>query len=433
MTATENGGVRAVRDAGGSALQSALVVGAGLMGASAGLALGGKSVTTYLTDRDAGAVRLAADLGGGLEDPPPGPVDLAILAVPPDAVAEVLVDLQGKQAARAYTDLASTKGHVQRAAATAGADLSSFVGGHPMAGRERSGAAAARSDLFSGRPWVLCPSEQTDRDALALAVSAATLCGALPVVMGAEEHDRAVALVSHAPQLLASVMAARLEQADETALALAGTGLRDVTRVAASDPDLWQRILATNAAAVADVVAAAADELSRVAIELREAGVRGPAGGTTPSVASVPDRDSHEAPGLAATLDLLARGRRGEARLPGKHGSAHMAYAVVPVVLPDRPGQLARLFADAGVAGLNIEDVRIEHSPGQPVGLVELAVRPPVAGRLASVLADRGWTVHQVPRGTTPFSNPGQDVPRGTTPFSNPRRDVEPEPSAEAQ
>ena len=399
MTAA-TGGVRAMSGAEGhealscGELRTVLVVGAGLMGASAALALRAGGVTTYLADRDAGAVRLAADLGAGREEPPPGPVDLAILAVPPDAVAGVLVDLQGKHTARAYTDLASTKGHVQWAAAAAGADLSSFVGGHPMAGRERSGAAAARSDLFDGRPWVLCPSDQTDRAALALARRAAELCGALPVVMDAEEHDRAVALVSHAPQLLASVMAARLEDADDAALALAGTGIRDVTRVAASHPELWRRILGTNAAAVADVVAAAADDLSRVAAELRQAGVRDPAESTAPGGVSVHHQDGREASSLPATNDLLARGRRGEARLPGKHGSAHVAYAVVPVVLPDRPGQLARLFTDAGAAGINIEDVRIEHSPGQPVGLVELAVQPAVADRLGRSLAERGWTVH---------------------------------------
>jgi prephenate dehydrogenase len=69
-------------------------------------------------------------------------------------------------------------------------------------------------------------------------------------------------------------------------------------------------------------------------------------------------------------------------------------YAIVPVVLPDRPGQLARLFTDAGNAGVNIEDVRIEHSPGQPVGLIELAVQPEMADRITAALTARGWTIH---------------------------------------
>jgi prephenate dehydrogenase len=243
-----------------------------------------------------------------------------------------------------------------------------------MAGRERSGPAGARADLFEGRPWVLTPTEQTAPVVRDLALDAVRLCGGLPVVMAAAEHDRAVALISHAPHLLAALMAARLEQADEAAVALAGTGIRDVTRIAASDPELWRQILATNAPAVAEVLDRIGADLREIAAELGRAGV--------------PD------PLLPATAGLLARGRRGEARLPGKHGTAHVDYAIVPVVLPDRPGQLARLFTDAGEAGVNIEDVRIEHSPGQPVGLIELAVQPEMADRLATALAERGWTVH---------------------------------------
>jgi prephenate dehydrogenase len=193
-------------------------------------------------------------------------------------------------------------------------------------------------------------------------------------MMKADEHDRAVALISHAPHLLAALVAASLEQADEAAVALAGTGIRDVTRIAASDPGLWRQILATNAPAVAEVLGRIGADLQRVAAELGTAG---------PS-----DRP------LPATASLLARGRRGEARLPGKHGTAHVDYAIVPVVLPDRPGQLARLFTDAGNAGVNIEDVRIEHSPGQPVGLIELAVQPEMADRITAALTARGWTIH---------------------------------------
>jgi prephenate dehydrogenase len=221
---------------------------------------------------------------------------------------------------------------------------------------------------------VLTPTDQTAPEVRDVALKAVRLCGGVPVVMAADEHDRAVALISHAPHLLAALMAARLEQADEAAVALAGTGIRDVTRIAASDPELWRQILATNAPAVAQILDRIGADLQEVAAELGRAGPPEPA--------------------LPATAGLLARGRRGESRLPGKHGTAHVSYAIVPVVLPDRPGQLARLFTDAGEAGVNIEDVRIEHSSGQPVGLIELAVQPEMAIGLAAALAARGWTVH---------------------------------------
>lgn len=354
-------------------LRSALIVGAGLMGASVALALRSRGVDTYITDRDPAAARLAADLGAGTDAPPAHPVDVAVIAVPPSGIVPVLLDLQGKRIAAAYTDLASTKSHIQVAATAAGVDLGAYVGGHPMAGRERSGPGAARADLFQGRPWVLTPSAATLAATVAAAETVVGACGATPVVMTAAEHDRAVALVSHAPQVVASLVAARLVDAPAGAVALAGQGMRDVTRIAASDPGLWREILATNATAVADVIDALREDLVRVAAELRAT-----AGPTDP---------------LSATVGLMSAGNAGEARLPGKHGAPHTDYAVVPVILPDHPGQLARLFTDAGVAGINIEDVRIEHSPGQPVGLVELAVAPAVADRLIEALRARGWSV----------------------------------------
>lgn len=91
---------------------------------------------------------------------------------------------------------------------------------------------------------------------------------------------------------------------------------------------------------------------------------------------------------------ILAAGRAGRDRIPGKHGGRAVHYAVVPVVIPDEPGALARLFAAAGEAGVNIEDVAIEHSPGQPVGLVELSVAPDRADDLHRALRERGWLVH---------------------------------------
>jgi len=94
-----------------------------------------------------------------------------------------------------------------------------------------------------------------------------------------------------------------------------------------------------------------------------------------------------------ALVALLDRGQAGVARIPGKHGGAAREFAVVQVVIPDQPGELARLFHATGVAGVNIEDVRIEHSPGLPVGVAELYVRPGEAGPLLEALAAGGWPV----------------------------------------
>jgi len=204
----------------------------------------------------------------------------------------------------------------------------------------------------------------------------ARACGAQPVRMSAADHDRWVALVSHAPHAVAAAMAARLEQAPPGALDLAGQGLRDVTRIAAGDTGLWTQILAANAAHASQVLAALAADVADAAATL----------------ARIAQGDEEAVKHLTG---LLERGGAGVARIPGKRGGPAPAYAIVQVVIGDRPGELARLFQAAGDAGINIEDVGIEHSPGLPAGVAELAVRPQEAGRLVEALAAGGWPVRR--------------------------------------
>ena len=350
-----------------------VVIGTGLIGTSVALALSERGDQVWLADRDPVSVRLAAELGAGvpLAEKPGDPgesADIAVLAVPPAAVAATLLDAQKRDLARVYTDVASVKARPLREAAELGCDLTCFVAGHPLAGRERSGPAAARADLFLGRPWALCPTPESAPSAVEAVRALAEACGAQIAVVDAEEHDRAVALVSHGPHVTAAAVAARLEAAPEAALGLAGQGVRDVTRIAAGDPGLWIGILSANAEPVADVIDEVAADLAATAAALR-------------------------AGGGDAVTDLLRRGGSGRSRLPGKHGDRAGTYAVVAVLIPDRPGELALLFQAAGVAGVNIEDVTIEHSPGRPVGVVELSVRPAAAQRLADELRARGWSV----------------------------------------
>jgi prephenate dehydrogenase len=342
-----------------------------------------RGAEVLLADRDTASLRLAVELGAGTalpEGDPGEPADLAVLAVPPAAVAAALLDAQKRGLARAYTDVASVKARPLAEAAELGCDLSTFVAGHPLAGRERSGPAAARSDLFLGRPWALCPSPESSAEAAATVTALARACGAEPLTVGPAEHDRAVALVSHAPHVVSAAMAARLGDASEVALALAGQGVRDVTRIAASDPGLWIGILSANAGPVADVLDAVAGDLALAAAMLRAGADNG---GPVAEVAA------------QKVTELLRRGTEGRQRIPGKHGGRPRSYAIVSVVIPDRPGELARLFRAAGDAGVNVEDVAIEHSPGRPVGVAELSVRPESADELAVELRARGWSVPQ--------------------------------------
>jgi prephenate dehydrogenase len=381
-----------------------VIVGAGLIGTSVGLALRERGIRVWLADRDHQAAALAATLGAGDLLPtlttsvtvaPPlwEEADLAVLAVPPDVVAPALAAAQKSGLARCYTDVASVKARPVAAVRDLGCDLASYVPSHPLAGRERGGPVAARADLFLGRPWALCPLPETAGPALAAVTALVTACGAEPVTAGVAEHDGWVALVSHAPHLVASAMAARLAGAPQGALGLVGQGLRDVTRIAAGDPALWTQILTANAAGVADVLTAVADDLRAVAADLEAAAAVRP----TPGAEGA--HSVHGAEGAHSVLTgLLETGAAGVARIPGKHAGPATEYAIVQVVIPDRPGELSRLFAATEDARINIEDIRIEHSPGLPVGVAELAVRPDAASSLATALATRGWVATLVPR-----------------------------------
>ena len=236
-------------------MRTALVIGTGLIGTSAALALAKRGVVVHLTDHDPEQARTAAALGAGTDEAPDGPVDLAIVAAPPAHVAGVLADAMRRGVARGYIDVASVKGGPRRELEALGLELSSYIGTHPMSGRERSGPLAATADLFEGRPWVLTPTRDTDTEVLNLALELVSHCRAVPVVMDADAHDRAVALVSHMPHLVSSMVAARLENAEEAAVRLCGQGIRDVTRIAASDPRMWIDILSANPGPVADLLA----------------------------------------------------------------------------------------------------------------------------------------------------------------------------------
>jgi prephenate dehydrogenase len=352
---------------------SVVVVGTGLIGTSVALALRQRDVRVFLADRDAGTVRLARELGAGEEWTPGRTADLAVLAMPPQFVAQQLLDLQKNDAARFYTDVASVKGLPVAQAIQLGCDLTTYVAGHPLAGSEKSGPGAARADLFLGRPWAVCPTAEASAEAVQTVFELVALCGANAVTVEAEQHDRAVAVISHAPHVAAAAVAARLAEASDTALGLSGQGVRDVTRIAAGDPALWTGILSGNAVPVAEVLEAVAADLDEAARSLR---------------AFAGDRTA-----ITGVTDLLHRGVAGTSRIPGKHGGPARVYAVVQVVIGDRPGELARLFQVAEQVGVSIEDVRLEHVPGLPLGAVELSVQPDAAAPFAEALRTHGWHV----------------------------------------
>ena len=344
------------------------IVGTGLLGTSLGLALRASGIEVLLTDESPDHLRTASGLGAGRPARPEDRPQLVVVAVPPDHLGPVI-----RQALELTDAVVTDVGSVKSGPLAAVAEVDGvarYVGSHPMAGSERSGPLAASAALFEGRPWAVTPHDRSDPEAVGLVEELVRRCGAVPVRLSPVEHDRAVARTSHLPHLLAALAAGQLADAPTEHLALSGQGVRDVTRVAAGDPTLYGQIVSANSEAVLDLLTAVRQRLDAVIAAVGAA-----------------DRDALET--------VLHEGVAGTRAIPGKHGGPTRPTRSVFVSVPDHPGALARLFADAGASEVNIEDVHIDHDPGRPVGLVELVVDEGRAEHLLTSLESRGWVTHR--------------------------------------
>jgi prephenate dehydrogenase len=348
--------------------KSARIIGSGLIGTSIGLALVARGVEVDMRDIDSRAQLLARDL---IKSSEVTHSDITILALPSSAVASALETEFALNPASKFIDIGSVKTKPLLDVSASPVQSSNFLATHPMAGREVGGAESARADLFQSRTWVYLPvdlnSEPVDPDLVAAGLWLIEALGATPVAMTAQEHDRAVALVSHLPQAVASLLAAQLSLGESSALSLAGAGLRDTTRIAASNSGLWDEIFTLNAGELLPLLINLQSDLAEL-IESLKSGK---------SVSS-----------------FIEKGNQGRALIPGKHGGVAREYTYLPVVIEDKPGQLASLVSECAAANVNIEDLTIEHSPGQFTGLITLALSKSDADVLSKHLIASGWNVH---------------------------------------
>ncbi|MCH8562604.1 prephenate dehydrogenase [Nesterenkonia sp. YGD6] len=368
-----------------------LIRGTGLLGASIGLGLRADGHQVLLSDPSATAQAIAADIGAGtiLEKAPAETTpEIVIVAAPPEATTVEVAAALVRYPDAVVLDIASTKAEILDGllnltedddAALTRADLTRYVGTHPMAGREKSGPVAARGELFTSMPWVICPAvdphtgdQLSAREAVEWAGEVGRRLGATVHHMNPVRHDESVALISHLPQIAASLVASRLQDAPVSALALAGNGLRDVTRIAASDPGLWVQILSSNARPVVEILYGLRQDMERLISTLEEPRAPG---------------------GQADIAQLIAEGNSGVTRVPGKHGAPPQSFAVLTVIVDDKPGQIAAVLNDVATVGVNVEDLRMEHSAGHQVGMVELSVLPGRRDELAEAMTEFGWKV----------------------------------------
>jgi prephenate dehydrogenase len=346
------------------------VIGAGLLGTSIGLSLRKLNVDVSLEDSSPAVQSLAIDFGAGRKLDPTDEVAVVVVCVPPDVTATTIVTALNRFPNAIVTDVASVKAAILEEVVSSSTETSRYVGSHPMAGRETGGALSGRPDLFTGRPWVIAVEENTNPEAVAVVEKLALDLGATTLRLKAKDHDRAVALISHAPQVVSSLLASRLQEADDFDLALAGQGVRDTTRIAASDPKLWLQILSMNADQLIPVLKSFQEDLAGVLTSLQDVSGTG---------------------SLAKIGNVLEKGNQGIARLPGKHGSRNTAYSQVVVMIDDKPGELARLLNEIGEAKVNIEDLKLDHATGAQVGLVDIAVLPAAEEKLIETLKINGW------------------------------------------
>ena len=352
----------------GKAFSSIRIIGSGLIGTSIGLALAARGVQVEMLDLDQKAQKLAQDL---IASEISGAPEVILFAIPASALAETFEREFALNPGSKFIDIASVKTKPQVEVSRISGGSSRFLATHPMAGREVGGAASARADLFEGRTWIYCPTfadgAQVDSDVLEAGLWLINSLGATPISMSASRHDSAVALVSHLPQIVASLLAAQLKGAKSEDLDLAGAGLRDTTRIAASDPELWQEIISSNAQEILPLLINLQNDLGSLIQSLHDPVKVG---------------------------SFIAAGNEGRSKIPGKHGGKAREYTQLPVVIEDKPGQLAALFDECAKASVNVEDLTIEHSPGQFTGLITLALSASDAAILQKHLEESGWNVH---------------------------------------
>ena len=347
-------------------LSKVRIVGSGLIGTSIALGLVQRGVAVEMVDSDLSSQSLAMDLVGGGEVVDP---ELVIFALPTSRLPLVIEKELSLNPQSTFMDVGGVKNEVVLKVETIPGLSTRFLPTHPMAGREIGGAGSARADLFQGRSWILTPSADLEDRSKNLILELISILGATPIELSAADHDRAVAKISHLPQIAASLVAKQLAGTPAEWMELAGQGLRDTTRIAGSDESLWKEIIHSNRAELRELLINLQNDLQAMIQALED-----------PSTIA----------------ELIAAGRAGKALIPGKHGGVAREYSYLPIVIDDKPGQLGAIFNECAAMDVNVEDLIIEHSPGQLSALITLALSQFDAEKLSAHLTSIGWNVHPI-------------------------------------
>ena len=302
----------------------------------------------------------------------PGAADLVVLATPVPVTVRLLASLGRLGYDGIVTDVASTKSAVVVAAGRAIEDGAGyrFVGGHPMAGSERSGVGAASATLFDGAYYVLTPTGVTDMAAFKTVHEFVTGLGARVISIDARDHDEAVAVVSHVPHVTAAALvelaSIRAAEVGADLLRLGAGGFKDMTRIAAGSPELWTGICMDNASALSSGIV----RLSAVLDGFRRS------------------LDAGDEAGVRAWLTAPAEVRKS---LPAQWVPATSRLRELTVPVSDRPGVVGIVTTAVSRAGCNIEDIEIDHRSEDSAMLRLVLTDEGNAEALMDDLRDRGF------------------------------------------
>jgi len=347
---------------------TAKIIGSGMIGTSIALSLKAAGVSVQMQDLNSNAERLAMDLVHGSVSSAP---DFVLVCASIDANLDLVLKSLKEYPRSIVIDISSVKSNLLDEVVKLSDNAQNFISSHPMAGREVSGAESARADLFLGRAWIGIDSVITSNLAKQTLSELVGICGSTLYWLTAEEHDQTVAAISHLPQLISTTLAFSLEQKGVDSFNLAGQGLRDVLRLSGSNPNLWSELLLANKNALQPFLATFMETLSLVQKAL----------------------DSNNQKEIE---EIFSVGNKIYGKIPGKHGGQKRKYSYLPIVIDDQPGQLAKIFDECAKIDVNIEDLSIEHSPGQQTGLITLALNQQDGENLSSHLQAAGWNVHSL-------------------------------------
>lgn len=343
------------------------IVGAGLIGGSISLRLSELKIDHSITDSNPDSIRILKDKGSVSTSLNPADIDLVLIAVPPEQVLREIVSALEKFPRAIVSDVASVKASFETEIVK-GSQSHRYVGSHPMAGKEVSGAGAADPSLFVDRIWIVCQNS-TNRESAKSLTDFIDEFGSVPVSVPASEHDSIVAYISHLPQLLANNLA-EVSVDSGANLEVAGPAFRDMTRIAASSPSLWAQILMANR----HNVVKALDRYQENLTQMRDLLAHGTSAEVTERLVTSSEKASN---------------------LPGKHGGKLTKFAAIKIMVPDKPGALAAAFAMAGETDLNIEDVSIDHVLNKPVAILSILVAENEHQRAKTAFKDAGWEIRE--------------------------------------